>query len=145
MFEESFDRRQARAFAALARDSLGTPFVDGQADRDVIPVERQDGLRCVWWRASGFAVFVGEILVEEEDLDLLGAFRVELDLDLGVAPGGTIERAAGEIGAERFEHAHHFDRSRTHFEQALGLLVILVQGLPDAQFGFDLGIVGQGF
>ena len=37
-----------------------------------------------------------------------------------------------------------FDGGAAHLEQALGLLLVLVQGLPGAQFGLDFGVVGQG-
>ena len=97
----------------------------------------------MWRRAAWLTVLVGEILVEEEDLHVLGAVGEDLDFEFRVASRGAVERAAGEVGAEGLEHAHDLHRCGAHLEQALGLLVVLIQRLPGTQLGFDLGVVRQ--
>ena len=85
-----------------------------------------------------------EILIEEENLHFFCALGEEVDLEFGISARGAIERAAGQVGAKVSEQAHHFDGGAAHLEQAFGLLFVLVQGLPGAQFGLDFGVVGQG-
>ena len=46
--------------------------------------------------------------------------------------------------AEVGEQAHDLDRRAAHLEQALRLLLVLVDRQPCAQLGLDLGVVGQG-
>jgi hypothetical protein len=64
-------------------------------------------------------------VVEEEDLDFLGAFGEEVDLDFGVAPGGAFEHGAGEIGAEGFEFAHDLGGGEAHELLAFEVFLVL--------------------
>ena len=86
-------------------------------------------------------MLVVEVLIQEEDLHFLCAFGEEIDLEFGISACRAVERAAGQVGAKISEQAHDFDGGAAHLEQALGLLLVLVQGLPGAQFGRLDGLV----
>ena len=100
-------------------------------------------MRRVRRRAAGFAVFVVDVVIEEENFDFLGALGEQLDVDFGVPSRRAVEHAARQVGAKLVQQAHHLDRGAAHLQQAFGLFLVLVKCLPGAQFGFDLGVVGK--
>ena len=104
-------------------------FEQRETHGEVIPLEHQDGLWRVMREFAWLAVLVADVLVEKEDLHVLGAVGEHFDVHLGVAACGAVEHGAGQVGAERFEQFEDISGGTAHGIQALFVLFILIDGL----------------
>jgi len=109
-----------------------------------VPVELED--RFGFFGATGARRVDVETqpgVVEQEDLDFLGALGVEVDVDDRQRPGGALEHVAHEVGAPGLEPAHHFGRSAAHAPEPLGVVLVLVFGGAARERFFDRFVGGQ--
>ena len=102
------DRGQARtrAIAAVTRleaHPLVSAWIDDQIGDGVVDDDAQHGLGAIGARR---AVALGDTLIEQEDFDVLGTVDEQLDVDFGIAAGGSVEHGAAEVGAEALYGGH---------------------------------------
>src|SRR5580765_4100200 len=118
--EERTDFRNAGAvhyttrLGALERDALVARIEDRQPQRDTLPGEHQDAhsARAVPGVAPVFVRGIGDVAIEQIDLDLLDAVGEELKVDLGIGAGDAFQHRAGQVRAEALERAHGVERDR---------------------------------
>ena len=85
-------------------------------------------------------MFEFDVLVQQENLHILGAVRKQLDVDLRVAPRGTVEYRSGQIRREFLQNFHDRAGFVPKCVDPLDVFVALEEALIGSQFGFDLGV-----
>src|SRR5213075_2026345 len=113
-------------------------------ERAVLPEEREDAYcpRPVARIAARFISLENDAAIEQEYLQVLRAFREELQLDRRVGPGDAFQHRPGEVRMETLELAHRLERDRAQLGDTLWMFLGLIEGEVGAQLRFDLIVAG---
>src|SRR5688572_8641026 len=131
--------------AGLERHALVARVEHREPQRRIAPEQRQhgDGVHPVPRVAAALGSLVGDIALEQEQLHLLGILGIELQLDLGVGTGRAGEHRSGEVGPEARELLHRRERELAQLDEALRVLIGLVQRAVLVQRALDLFVARQ--
>src|ERR1700694_5964451 len=129
----------------LKREALVARIEYRQLEGSALPRQRQhaDRVRAVPRVAPALMRRIGNAAVHQEQLDILGAFGEQLQLDLGVAPCDALQDRAGQVRVEAFERAHRVERHATQLRDPTRLLLGLVESAVTPHLGFDLIVPWQ--
>src|SRR3954470_13878468 len=128
-FRNARPRRRAAGLGSLERHALVTRIEDGKLHGHAVPGQSQNsyGAPSVSRVPSDLARGESHIPIKQKDLDLLRAFRKELQLDFRIGTCRALQYGAGEIRMKGLELAHGLEGDLPQLRQHLRMLICLVE------------------